>query len=181
MPDMQDLGVEKVRTTTVTGKRRGRPPGPGKPRALRPPKPDTSHLAMSMREGSLASPALAAALHSTDYTPDQVSTFDLEAMKRKIIVMGYDRINWFLLSPRESLQAKAEMSIRIIPLIEGTRRVVEWDKRIPNERDLLARADRIAKQIKDAKDRIPAERLAQLQIEAASRIVQDLTDKSEEA
>ena len=137
---------------------------------------DLAHLGENFSTKSQAADSLEVEATSQDISDAQVEMYNLDAIKKRIIVLCYERIVAALLSKGISLLEKANLALKGVALIEGTRKVIEWDKRAVDDKDLLAKAEKLGKQITELSKKMPPMELAKFQAKAVDSIVKSLTD-----
>lgn len=145
------------------------------PASIRPaqdsPKPLSSHdktmdhLGLPFARSTMTTAAGEAALHSRDIPESEIEVFDPAAADRKLVVLAYDRIRLHLLSPSIPLENKARLALQVLTQIQGTKKVVQWDKRVTSQRDLLLKSENLIEQIQKYRGVLPPEKLAELEVQ----------------
>ena len=77
----------------------------------------------------------------SDASPVDIDNYDVEGTKKRLIVMFLEVFQHWMRSPGVSMDEKVTKGLAAMAQWEGTRRIIEWDKRRPAEADLLKRAD----------------------------------------
>lgn len=134
----------------------------------------TAHLAIRFGDGSAATPELEAQYVSREMDQASVDTYDVEAMKKRLIVMFMEAFYYWMRSPHTPLEEKVNKGLAAMGQWEGTRRIIEWDKRKPLDKDLLARSDKIVEKLMEIRRRLSPEQVAQVQLKAAEVLLGDL-------
>ena len=99
---------------------------PRKPASVRMgEKLDLGHLAEPFSRTSATSNSTMLDAGCEDLTDIQVETFDVERLRKKIIVLAMQRIYMMLLSPVVSLGDKAKLGLAAMAQWEGTKRIIE--------------------------------------------------------
>lgn len=133
-----------------------------------------SHLAISPVRGSAATPALEAELVTSTLTHLDPEGYDVEGMKKRIMVMFMEAFHKWMLSPHTPLEDKVTKGLAAMAQWEGTKRIIEWDKRKVDQKDLLERADKIAGQLATIRARLKPEDIAAAQLQASRVLLGDL-------
>jgi hypothetical protein len=76
-------------------------------------------------------------------------------------------------SPHTPLEEKVTKGLAAMAQWEGTRKIIEWDKRKVDQKDLLARADKIAARLVDIRSRLKPADIAAAQLQAARVLLED--------
>lgn len=144
----------------------GEDPGPN-------PEGSLHHLAYPFSRGSHATPALEAQLTARALSPEEVDNYNVEGAKKRIIVRTLDALEAFMRSPHVRLIDKVTKGLDAMGQWEGTRRIIEWDKRKPQDKDLLERGEKIAQRLMDIRKRMSPAQVAQAQLQAAEILLGD--------
>lgn len=142
-------------------------------------KIDLSHLGQPFSQKTLASENTQNEAESLDIADSTVELYDVEKIKKKIIVLFMERMLLYMLSPRVTLDSKVKLGLAAMAQWEGTRKIIEWDKRVTDEKDLLNKADKLGEQILKYSKNLSNENVAKLQIKAAESILKDLQKEGE--
>jgi len=101
----------------------------------------------------------------------EVDVYDVEKAKKRIIVMALQRLEMALSSKVVAISTKADMGLRAMAQFEGTRKVIEWDKRVVDDKDLLAKAEHLGKKLVELSKKIPPEKMAKVELAAAEALL----------
>lgn len=135
---------------------------------------DLSRLAQPLTK-SLSTPSGAGEQSTKEISEVEVDLYDTDRAKKRLIVQTLEILKVALLSKQIGLLDRARLGLAAMAQWEGTKRIIEWDKRVKSDADLLKKAENISKQLSDYVKKLPPSEQVKARLEVAAAMVGEVT------
>lgn len=121
--------------------------------------------------GSTATPALEREYTTKALTEIDVDTYDIETRKKEVCCLTVECAYLIMRSPHYDLLTKFDRGIQAMGQWQGTKKVIEWDTRKPDDKKLLSRLEYTGTKLLEIHARMNSQERTAVQLKVAEAIL----------
>lgn len=116
---------------------------------------------------SVVTQAMETEVMSREVTDQQAEDYDRIKTQKRLVVQSLESLRHALISPHVSTLDKAKLGLEILKQVDGSRKIIEWDRRVMSDKELLETAEKTERQIKRLRETVDPESIAEAEVGAA--------------